>query len=550
VDDARMRALQDAMIDPHVLLVPAADSSAGALQIAEVNPAACRYLGRDREELVGRSPESVVSQAASALLDDWRRQLLGATDPIIIDDQSLASPVTGEPRWFDVRAVQVADAVSLTWRDVSERHEAIDALAKSEARFRLLADNATDVITQTGFKGIVQWVSPSITSVLGWTPDEVVGRHFSALMHPDDFPRLRAMQTAMIQAGRVEGRMEARFARTDGTWRWMSDHGRALLDPDGTIVGGIDALRDIHLEHEARVALTESEARFRTAMDSAPSGMALVGLDRRFVEVNGALCSMLGQASDWLSGRPITDVIHPDDIEIDLDMRREVLRASSTSVTREKRLLRGDGAVIWVQHAVALVRGDDGEPVHYVCQFVDVTQSRAARGQLEFMADHDVLTGLPNRRSVLSSMAAVLAHASRNGSPLLVLYCDIDDLKPVNDTHGHAAGDQLLIEVGRRMRAALRAHDIVGRVGGDEFVALLSAVGSLDDAHWVVAKIRAAVSAPWPVGDAVPRVSIGMTLADPGEDPEVVLQRADRALYRAKAGGGDRTVDYDPEVDG
>jgi diguanylate cyclase (GGDEF)-like protein len=99
------------------------------------------------------------------------------------------------------------------------------------------------------------------------------------------------------------------------------------------------------------------------------------------------------------------------------------------------------------------------------------------------------------------------------------------------------------------MRGALRADDIVGRVGGDEFVALLSSVGTIDDAEGIVRKLRAAISAPGPVAGAVPRISIGLTLADAGEDPERVLQRADRALYRAKAAGGDRTVVYDPELD-
>jgi diguanylate cyclase (GGDEF)-like protein/PAS domain S-box-containing protein len=548
VDEQLLRDIQDAMLDPHLLLGPEPTSSTSELRIIEANPAACAYLGFEPDDLVGQIPSSVISPAAAELLASWCRGVLESGRPITIDDQPLPSPLAEGSGWFDVRAVKVADSVSLTWRDVSDRHAAMEELARSEARYRMLADNATDVILQSSSGGIVEWASPSITSTLGWTTEEVVGRHIAALLHPDDFTRLRATQQEMIKAGRLEGRMEARYAMADGTWRWMSDHGRALVDLDGNVVGGIDSLRDIQAEHEARIALVESEARFRMAMDSAPSGMALVGLDRRFIEVNGALTTMLGRSADWLNGRPITDVIHPDDVESDLDMRREAHQTPTASATREKRLVQGSGAVMWVQHSIALVRDDD-EPTYYVSQFLDITQAREARGNLEFIADHDHLTGLPNRRAVLKSMSTALAHAPRGGSPLLVLFCDLDELKPVNDTLGHSVGDQLLTEIGKRMRGALRADDIVGRVGGDEFVALLSSVGTIEDAEGIVRKLRAAISTPGPVAGAVPRISIGLTLADAGEDPEQVLRRADRALYRAKAAGGDRTAVYDPELD-
>ena len=235
-------------------------------------------------------------------------------------------------------------------------------------------------------------------------------------MHPEDLDRFRGGIGGTHATGRVVGGTEARFRKADGTWLWMSATGRAILGEDGTVVGGIDSLRDVSIEHE---------------------------------------------------------------------MREELGR----------------------------------------------------------QARRDALTGLPNRRDLLERLEAVLAHPPRAGTSTAVLFLDLDRLKDLNDRHGHRLGDAVLVEVGRRIRSALRGDDVVGRIAGDEYVVLLPSLAAPEDAWTVADAIHEQMSRPVDVDDVQVRatVSIGLTTARPGDRAEDVLHRADVALYRAKQGGRSRT---------
>ncbi len=292
--------------------------------------------------------------------------------------------------------------------------------------------------------------------------------------------------------------------------------------------------------------MERSESRFRLAMESAPTGMALMDLDRRFVEVNPALCRMLSCDAAHLIGRRMVDILNASDDDVDLRMRDELLSGATSSATHEIRLIRTDGVMVWAQHAMGLLRDEFGVPQSYVSQFVNVTEAREAREALHFMATHDPLTQLLNRRELLARMSKVLGHAPRGGSKLAVLFADLDGLKTVNDTFGHAAGDELIIEVARRIAALVRDDDLAARIGGDEFVVVLPAVADEEGAQSVAEKVKEAVMAPLLVdGYPVPvGVSIGIAVAAAGDDPQTLLRHADSALYLAKKNGGSRIEVY------
>jgi diguanylate cyclase (GGDEF)-like protein len=187
---------------------------------------------------------------------------------------------------------------------------------------------------------------------------------------------------------------------------------------------------------------------------------------------------------------------------------------------------------------------------------LDVTTSKLAEDRLQYQASHDPLTGLPNREEVLAHLRRAIARLDRTGAPIAVLFLDLDHFKPINDLYGHAAGDRLLVQVGNRLRRQLRANDIVGRIGGDEFLAICDA----SEAEAVVARLRLAVSHPFQLGaDAVVLgVSIGVAVADAqgGADPEemavALLSRADQSMYDDKRGrrlaGPDHAADWYPHA--
>ncbi len=301
------------------------------------------------------------------------------------------------------------------------------------------------------------------------------------------------------------------------------------------------------------------DGTIQLAFESAPIGMAVEGLDRQFVEVNRALCDLLGCTRQWLLARGIEGMVHPTDQALDRSARAQVASGQVQALTRELRLVRPDKRVLWVQHSLAMLAPDperreagassapdDGGPRLIVSQYADITtRGRQDREDLRFLAAHDPLTGLPNRAGFRAGIEATLAHPPRAGLKLALLSLDLDDFTAVNDQHGHAAGDRVLVTCARRIRALLRADDLVARFGGDEFVVLLTAIGSPGDARHVSEQLRAVLSAPIPLeGGSEVRVtvSIGLTMVEAGDDPEDAIARADRGRDRAKSAGGDRLV--------
>jgi diguanylate cyclase (GGDEF)-like protein/PAS domain S-box-containing protein len=461
----------------------------------------------------------------------------------------------GSLGWVDfttrfVRPGQDDPTVSVAMaQDVTAEVEALQALVASEEGYRRLAENASDVVFQATLDMRVTWVSPSVFDLLGWTPEEVVGQSGPEFLHPDDAQRIMTGRSASDPTERLS--YDARFRVADGSYRWLQVTARPILDADGAVIGRVGSWRDINAEVVARQGLTQSERLFRLAMESAPTGMALVDLDRRFTEVNPEFCRMLDRDREWLLAHRVPDVLDPVDDALDLRMRARVLSGAAIGDTAEKRLRRADGSAIWVNHSVGVLRDDTGVPLSYVSQFVNVTKERKAQERLEFMATHDALTSLANRGAMLSWMDHAMRRVPRVGTRIGVLFLDLDDLKPINDTYGHAAGDTLLVRVAEILRASVRADDFVARHGGDEFVIALPALTDIADAARVADKIHAALKTPVIVDGHPVRatVSIGVAVAEPTGTPEEALRRADAALYRAKRAGGAATAAYDPQLD-
>lgn len=429
-----------------------------------------------------------------------------------------------------------------TAHDITDLRQAQQDLERSQEEYRLLAEQSSDFTLRTVEDFTVEWVSPSVTKVLGWLPEEVVGRNGVEFFHPHDVAGTLEQAASMATGASAAGRIRLRCA--DGSYRWVSQVARPVFDSEGTLIARISGFQDVDAQVRAEQALARSERQFRLAMESAPTGMAVVSLDRIFTEVNPALCRMLRRAEDWLLHRSVAEILDPEDDDLDRTMRAEVLSGVKTASRRKKRLVTADGDRLWVEHSLGLLTDDEGTPLSFVSQFLDVTAAHQAEERLRYLAGHDALTSLANRHQLLTRVAAILLHRPRTGNRLAVLFVDLDKFKPINDTYGHAAGDAVLVEVASRIAATVRSDDVVGRIGGDEFIVALPAVHNVDDAVAVASKLRDAISAPIEVGPAQVSVgvSIGVTLAQPDDDADSVLQRADEALYVAKSTGRNRTV--------
>jgi len=202
---------------------------------------------------------------------------------------------------------------------------------------------------------------------------------------------------------------------------------------------------------------------------------------------------------------------------------------------------RRDGEIYVEWISINAVKDDAGKITNYVAVFSDITRRKAAEERLSFLAQHDALTGLPNRGLLDDRLLHAISHAQRNGQKLAVVFLDLIDFKKVNDSVGHHAGDLLLQAVARELSACVRAGDTVARLGGDEFVVLLEEIGADDDVPLIAKKILAAVSRPVPLEGRQIAVGCSMGISvypDDGQDADELIRRADAAMYQAKAQGG------------
>lgn len=203
--------------------------------------------------------------------------------------------------------------------------------------------------------------------------------------------------------------------------------------------------------------------------------------------------------------------------------------------------------------SISAVRDESGELQHYIAAFTDISEQKALEMQLDQIAYYDALTGVPNRRLLSDRMSQALARARRSGLFLAVCYLDLDGFKPINDTYGHKAGDELLVEIAQRLQGELRDTDTLARVGGDEFVLLLAELPFANTAEEILQRVLAALNRPIEIGDASVSVSasIGVALYPPhGQDADLLLQHADQAMYQAKNSGKNRCAFFDSSLAG
>jgi PAS domain S-box-containing protein len=263
-DRAILRATVDSLLDPQVRLDPVRDQSGQIVDFVYVdaNPAACAYNGMDYEDLVGTRLLDLLPGHAGAGLMDQYRQVLQSGEPLVLDDFVYAQELMGgTERHYDIRTARVDGGLTYTWRDVTDRHLAAQRLAESEEQYRLLAENASDVVMRLSPDRRFEWVSGSVAGVLGWRVPDLVEHVIDEFIHPEDLPRF---QQGVADAGLENpASQEIRFRHPYGAYRWLACRTRMKVDENDTPVSMIGGLVDISdrkaAEAEERQRLQELE---------------------------------------------------------------------------------------------------------------------------------------------------------------------------------------------------------------------------------------------------------------------------------------------------
>ncbi|HVB14013.1 MAG TPA: diguanylate cyclase [Candidatus Dormibacteraeota bacterium] len=449
---------------------------------------------------------------------------------------------TGLERWTHGSMLTMVVIVGVAaGRMVDVQRSSTSRLVASE-RFRgiaRLADQLPEGICAIDLAGVITYANPawasmqglaSATSALGHTLASFHGEEEAdAYTLPYHLPLGDGPPVHRLVQHHPPGRAEY----------WADVMVTALIDDRNGLIGRLCTTRDVTAERAAAAALQEAQERFRVTFEQAPLGMAIVTLEGGFLQVNDALCQILGRSAAEVIDMGVLSMAAPEDIQA----TQQLLRHGGSQKPFVQRALHGDGHFVSLQISSSLVSDAAGKPLYLVAQFQDVTEERLRQRQLLHQASHDPLTGLANRLLFEDRVDRALARARRHPEVLAVLFCDLDDLKGINDRLGHPAGDAMLRTVATRLQRCVRDVDTVARFGGDEFVVLLEDIGSADEATATATRILGALQRPLNVEGEVVVASVSIGVAFNGQDGatrQKLIKGADAAMYAAKQEGGGR----------
>jgi diguanylate cyclase (GGDEF)-like protein/PAS domain S-box-containing protein len=513
------------------------------------NPAAERLFGYLSQEVVGKFASLLSPPDRHSEVSDVLARISAGDSPVKVE--SLAVRKNGEVFPVSLTASVICDeagaavGISAIGRDLTEQRRSFQAAQRLAA----IVEGSDDAIVGKTLDGIITTWNAAAERMYGYTSDQIVGRSIDLLTPKERIVEIETI-LAKIKAGEHVDHFETIRVRKDGTEFPISLTISAICDPDGAVVGASSTARDVTALKEAAQnaqRLAAAEDLIRTVMMSAQIGIALADTDGFFQIVNGALCDLLGYDEHWVLTHRFDDLIHPDDLEEALQHRTRFLATGDKSVA-SLRLVRAGGVTIWIRLVVVEVpNAADGQPNLVMFQMEDVTAEHAAHEALSYQAHHDNLTGLHNRAWILEVLQGDLRAATGLGTSVGTLFVDLDHLKVVNDSLGHAAGDEVLVAVAERILAALRPGDRVGRFGGDEFVILVQDVHDVTELESCAQRIATAISADLEVRGhrIVPTASIGIAISNAASTPDALLRDTDSALFRAKTAGRGRWQLFD-----
>ena len=504
-----------------------------------VNAYAREIFGVAPEKFIGRTLTDMIGPEAFARIEGRIRDVQSGLPQSF---ETSFSPADEAPYFMvtafpDYGAANEVRGAYVVCQDITRRRKVEDALAESETRMRTIADTVPALIAQLSIDEEFIFVNGRSRELYGLPPEAVAGRHVADLLTPEAYAQTRPYMERVKAGERT--RFQRAIVREGRQHHELVDY-IPDRDAQGNVVGIYALVQDVTDLHDAQAKVEESERRLRGITDNIPLLIGYIDAERRYRFNSRYYETWLGRPLSEITGRTVAEVL---------------------------------GAEAWASMSPRLDRAFAGERVDYDLEFTDKTGTRHVRGSyvpdideagrvvgvytsshdvtplkeaehaLELLAQYDTLTGLPNRRRFDDGIAAALQRSRRSGIPVALLFLDIDGFKGINDTLGHAAGDEVLREFARRLSASVRSTDLVARLAGDEFVIVLEGIHGREECRFVARKIIAAMRGEFHAGSTPLRVttSIGIALGQgPSMSAEALLKRADSALYAAKRQGRDR----------
>ena len=528
--------------------------------IQYLNPAVQRALGFSATELIGRKGVDYLRPA------DRTRVLETLSGPLADE----AGPTTFDFRhkdgsWRTLEAIasllgkaDSPDSLSqatfvLNARDITGR-SALPAPGTSSTLHSQVIDAVTDAVTTFDLEFRIVSMNPSARKVFGLDTAAVAGQRTEDLLNGwQQNPPREEIRQHLIQKHAWKG--EILYRQPRGTLLIMEASIAAIQDSTGALTGYVAIQRDVTERNRAADALRSSEERYALAAKSTNDGIFDWDLRKEEIYYSPRWKSMLGYGENDIVGLPDEwfMLVHPDDVQ---NLKAQVarhLKGQIPVLEGEYRIRRQDGQYVWMLSRAVAVRDAKGVAVRLVGSQSDISEQKAVEDQLLHEAFHDALTGLPNRVLFVDRLGVLVDRARHGKNPkhFAVLFVDVDRFKYVNDSLGHLAGDEFLIEVGRRLQSCMNEKDTLARYGGDEFTILLDQMSGAWAVQAFCEKLQKAMSEPFEYQgqEFYSSLSVGSTFSSLGyERPDDMMRDADTALYQAKARGRGRHVPFDKSM--
>jgi diguanylate cyclase (GGDEF)-like protein/PAS domain S-box-containing protein len=383
----------------------------------------------------------------------------------------------------------------------------------------------------------VRFATERFAAWLGRPLGEVLGRTLRELYGPEIHDRIDASLRRALAGETVRYEREARHA--GGESHWISVVLTPTRDAAGRVIGFFSSALEVEELKRTHDALGHALEEIATHIENSPLAVIEWSSRLRVKRWSPQAESIFGWTLGEVLGKEAIEFgfIHPASIEIAQVLAEELLRAQAKRNRALVRNLTKDGRVIWCEWYNSAFFDAGGRLASILSFAEDVTARVEAEEQLQRLAVNDALTGLPNRNSLATRLEHAIRRVTRSGDRIALLFIDLDRFKKVNDSLGHAAGDEVLRQVGARIRACVREVDSVARLGGDEFVVLLETDVRPDTPGIIGERVRAAFATPfdWKGTEVHCGASIGVSLyPDHARDPAALLASADAAMYRVK----------------
>ena len=529
------------------------------VRIDKVNEAYIRITGLAREKVEGKFLSEIFPGIRGSEMD-----YIDIYGRIARDggETSFETHFTYLNQWLRVYAYcpQSGECVVI-FTDITAQKKAEAALKESEEHLNLIIENLHEglIVVSPDDRGL-HWNRMAL-ELHGYTEQdarmgnlEEIAKDYRLLTREGCSLPLEEWPIPRLMRGESIRDVEVTLKNVRTNWSRILSYGGTLVkDGTGKTLMGVLTIRDVTERRHAEKAHADAERRLQLAVDIAKLGSWECDLAGQTVYFSPQWKRLLGYRPEELTDQITewSDRLHPDDRDGVMSILERFIAQPIGTLESEFRMQHRDGHYRYMTAQAIADKNSRGETVKIIGTMLDVTEQKLVEQRVREAAQHDPLTGLPNRALIFEYAGHLLAAASRKHSRGALLFIDLDRFKPINDLYGHEIGDRLLKEVAARMMACVRHEDLIGRIGGDEFVIVLPYLSKGYTAPTVAKHVIDALSRPFDIDELSLSISASVGISfypAQGVDVDTLLHRADLAMYHAKANGRGNYQVFTPEL--